>query len=52
MTGSKIRSFFLGEAAKSKEERRLVQKIDFFILVLRTLSSLAQGLTYCRHTAV
>lgn len=38
MTGSKIRSFFLGEAAKSKEERRLVQKIDFFILTYCCLS--------------
>ncbi|KAF7556993.1 hypothetical protein G7Z17_g997 [Cylindrodendrum hubeiense] len=38
MADSKIRRFFLGEAAKSKEERRLVQKIDFFILLLFQLS--------------
>ncbi|KAJ3547007.1 hypothetical protein NM208_g1732 [Fusarium decemcellulare] len=30
--GDRIRSFFLGAAAKSKEERRLVRKLDFFIL--------------------
>ncbi|KAI8192379.1 Pantothenate transporter liz1 [Colletotrichum sp. SAR 10_65] len=31
--GEKIRVFFLGDEAKSREERKLVQKIDFFILV-------------------
>ncbi|KAF9871135.1 major facilitator superfamily transporter [Colletotrichum karsti] len=36
--GEKVRVFFLGDEAKSKEERRLVQKIDFFILTYCCLS--------------
>lgn len=28
----KVRTFFLGDAAKSKEERKLVQKLDLFIM--------------------
>ncbi|EXF78993.1 major facilitator superfamily transporter [Colletotrichum fioriniae PJ7] len=36
--GEKVRTFFLGEGAKTKEERRLVQKIDFFILTYCCLS--------------
>ncbi|KAH7327753.1 pantothenate transporter liz1 [Stachybotrys elegans] len=30
--GEKVRTFFLGGAASSPEERKLVQKLDFFIL--------------------
>ncbi|KAH6963163.1 major facilitator superfamily domain-containing protein [Fusarium avenaceum] len=30
--GNGLRSFFLGAAAKSSEERRLVRKLDFFIM--------------------
>ncbi|TDZ27945.1 Pantothenate transporter liz1 [Colletotrichum spinosum] len=36
--GNKIKVFFLGDEAKSKEERKLVQKIDFFILTYCCLS--------------
>ncbi|WYZ37075.1 hypothetical protein EsH8_II_000581 [Colletotrichum jinshuiense] len=36
--GERIRVFFLGNEAKSKEEKRLVQKIDFFILTYCCLS--------------
>ncbi|CAI0651416.1 unnamed protein product [Colletotrichum noveboracense] len=36
--GEKIRVFFLGDEAKSREERKLVQKIDFFILTYCCLS--------------
>ncbi|KAK2011828.1 major facilitator superfamily transporter [Colletotrichum eremochloae] len=35
---SKVKVFFLGDEAKSKEEKRLVQKIDFFILTYCCLS--------------
>ncbi|WQF82357.1 Putative major facilitator superfamily, MFS transporter superfamily [Colletotrichum destructivum] len=37
-TGNKVKVFFLGDEAKSKEEKRLVQKIDFFILTYCCLS--------------
>ncbi|RMJ12496.1 hypothetical protein BHE90_002222 [Fusarium euwallaceae] len=36
--GSRVRSFFLGAAASTKEERRLVRKLDFFIMVYCCLS--------------
>ncbi|KAH0428174.1 major facilitator superfamily transporter [Colletotrichum camelliae] len=39
----KIRVFFLGDEAKSREERKLVQKIDFFILVCHRIWSIKQG---------
>ncbi|KAK1596736.1 major facilitator superfamily transporter [Colletotrichum navitas] len=37
-TASKVKTFFLGDEAKSREEKRLVQKIDFFILTYCCLS--------------
>ncbi|KAL2883509.1 hypothetical protein SGCOL_001192 [Colletotrichum sp. CLE4] len=37
-TGKKVKAFFLGNEATSKDERRLVQKIDFFILTYCCLS--------------
>ncbi|KAF5972982.1 transmembrane transporter transporter Liz1p [Fusarium bulbicola] len=36
--GESLRTFFLGAAAKSTEERRLVRKLDFFILTYCCLS--------------
>ncbi|UPK92388.1 hypothetical protein LCI18_003323 [Fusarium solani-melongenae] len=36
--GSRVRTFFLGAAASTKEERRLVRKLDFFIMVYCCLS--------------
>ncbi|KAM0270069.1 hypothetical protein ACHAQH_009538 [Verticillium albo-atrum] len=36
--GTKLRNFFLGAAAENKDERRLVRKLDFFILTYCCLS--------------
>ncbi|KAH7366940.1 pantothenate transporter liz1 [Plectosphaerella cucumerina] len=36
--GARVRAFFLGAAAETKEERRLVQKLDFFIMTYCCLS--------------
>ncbi|KAG5806878.1 hypothetical protein H9Q74_009905 [Fusarium xylarioides] len=36
--GGSLRTFFLGAAAKSKEERRLVRKLNFFIMTYCCLS--------------
>ncbi|KAK1963787.1 MFS general substrate transporter [Colletotrichum sublineola] len=36
--GEKVRVFFLGDEAKSQEEKRLVRKIDFFIMTYCCLS--------------
>ncbi|KAJ1324576.1 MFS transporter ACS family pantothenate transporter [Microdochium nivale] len=38
-TTQRVKNVFLGDAPKSKEERRLVQKLDFYILTYCCLSS-------------